>query len=104
MKLRGHKKYLSRSDFLLRSGSFGHEMCEKVDRDLSSPTCKKLREHPSSYPFCSAYYDSLKETILLYRKYDEKLKGSQVTKILAHIRMSEAAELQHNRKNRMKHK
>jgi hypothetical protein len=91
MKLRGHKKYL-------------REICEKVDQDLSSPTCKQLREHLSSCPFCSAYYDSLKETILLYRTYDEKLHGSQVKKILAHIQMSEGAEVEHKRKNRIKHK
>ncbi len=91
MKLRGHKKYL-------------REICEKVDQDLSSPTCKKLREHFPSCPFCSAYYDSLKETILLYRKYDEKLKGSQVKKILAHIQLSETADLQRTRKDRPKRK
>ncbi len=91
MKLRGHKRYL-------------REICEKVDQDLSSPTCKNLREHLSSCPFCSAYYDSLKETILLYRKYDEKLHGSQVKKILSDIQMSEAAEVQHKRKNPIRRK
>ncbi len=104
MKLRDHKKYLSRSKLLLESGSSRQEICEKVDQEISSPTCKQLREHLSSYPFRSAYYDTLKETILLYRKDEEKLRGSQVKKILSHIRMSEAAEVEHKRKNRMKHK
>ncbi len=87
MKLRGHKKYL-------------REICEKVDQDLSSPTCRKLREHLSSCPLCSAYYDSLKETILLYRKYDEKLHGSRVKKILSHIQELEATETRSKRGKR----
>lgn len=73
MKLGGHKKYL-------------HEICEKVDQDLNSPTCRRLRVHLSSCPFCSAYYDSLKETILLYKEYDVKLKGSRVKSIIARLR------------------
>ena len=91
MTLRGDKKYLK-------------EICEKVDQDLSSPTCRQLREHLSTCPFCSAYYDSLKETILLYRKYDEKLRGSRVKKILSHLKISESSGKKCQRKNRLKSK
>lgn len=91
MKLRGHKKYL-------------REICKKVDQDLNSPTCRKLREHLSSCPFCSAYYDSMKETILLYRKYDEKLPGSRVKEILFHLETSEISEIPTKRKKRLKGK
>jgi len=74
MKLTDHKKYLL-------------EMCEKVDRDLASPTCKKLREHLEHCPDCAAYYDSLKKTIILYRNVDVQLKGSRVKEILARLEL-----------------
>lgn len=72
MKLVDHTKYLL-------------EICEKVDRDLTSPTCKKLREHLEKCPDCAAYYDSLKKTILLYRSYDVEMKGSHVEEILTKL-------------------
>ena len=75
-----HKKYLL-------------EICEKVDRDLTSPTCKKLREHLSQCPDCNAYYDSLKKTIVLYRDYDVEMKGSRVKQILAQLDLEEPLQI-----------
>ncbi|HQT92143.1 MAG TPA: hypothetical protein PL001_08970 [Candidatus Kryptobacter bacterium] len=80
MKLVDHKKYLL-------------EICEKVDQDLTSPTCKKLREHLSQCPDCAAYYDSLKKTIVLYRDYDVEMKGSRVKKILAQLDLEEPLQI-----------
>ena len=60
-------------------------MCEKVDRDLTSPTCKKLREHLAKCPDCAAYYDSLRKTIVLYRNYDVEYKGSCCEEMLARL-------------------
>ena len=93
MKLTDHKKYLL-------------EMCEKVDRDLTSPTCKKLREHLESCPDCAAYYDSLKKTIILYRNYNVEYRGSCVEEVLAHIDLEQPikitlpAKLTQNKKRR----
>ncbi len=72
MNLADHKKYLL-------------EMCEKVDLDLTSPTCKKLREHLEKCPDCAAYYDSLSKTILLYRNYDVEYKGSCCEEVLTRL-------------------
>jgi predicted anti-sigma-YlaC factor YlaD len=72
MKLTNHRKYLL-------------EICEKVDRDLTSPTCKKLREHLAKCPDCAAYYDSLRKTIILYRNYNVEYEGSCSEKILAQL-------------------
>lgn len=69
------------------------EICEKVDRDIASPTCKKLREHLAKCPDCAAYYDSLKKTIFLYRNYDVKLKGSHVEEILTKLELEGPLEI-----------
>ncbi|HEY9167750.1 MAG TPA: zf-HC2 domain-containing protein [Candidatus Kryptonia bacterium] len=80
MKLIDHKKYLL-------------EMCEKVDRDLTSPTCRKLREHLEHCPDCAAYYDSLKKTIILYRNCDVEMKGSRVKEILARLDLEQPIKI-----------
>lgn len=80
MKLTDHKKYLL-------------EMCEKVDRDLTSPTCKKLREHLAKCPDCAAYYDSLKKTIVLYKNYDVEYKGSCCEDVLARLELDRPIQL-----------
>jgi predicted anti-sigma-YlaC factor YlaD len=80
MRLTDHKKYLL-------------EMCEKVDRDLTSPTCKKLREHLAKCPDCAAYYDSLKKTILLYRNYDVEYRGSCCEEVLARLELDRPIQL-----------
>jgi predicted anti-sigma-YlaC factor YlaD len=80
MKLTDHKKYLL-------------EMCEKVDRDLTSPTCKKLREHLAKCPDCAAYYDSLKKTIVLYRNYDVEYKGSCCEEVLGRLELEQPLQI-----------
>ncbi len=91
MKLRGHKKFL-------------REICDKVDLDLGSPTCRRLREHLSSCPFCSAYYDSMKMTLLLYREYDVKLSHTHVKRILARLETSAIEAPRRGRQTRLKAK
>ena len=87
MKFTRHKKYLL-------------QVCEKVDRDLDSPTCKKLREHLKKCPDCAAYYDSLKKTIALYRNYDIEYKGSCCKEVLARIELEKALRATPARKTR----
>jgi len=89
MKLTDHKKYLL-------------EMCEKVDRDLESPTCRKLREHLEKCPDCAAYYDSLKKTILLYRSYDVHYEGSCCEKVLARLELEQPIKITLPKKSRSK--
>ena len=80
MKLVDHKKYLL-------------EICDKVDQDITSPTCRKLREHLAHCPDCAAYYDSLKKTIVLYRDYDIEMNGSRVKEILARLDLEEPLQI-----------
>lgn len=69
-----HKKYLM-------------EICSKVDLDLNSPTCSKLKSHLSKCPECAAYYDSLKKTIILYKTYKVEPNKSRVKQIMARLRV-----------------
>jgi predicted anti-sigma-YlaC factor YlaD len=46
-------------------------ICDKLDADLESPRCKKIKEHIDECPDCCAYLDSLKKTIHLYRIYPD---------------------------------
>jgi predicted anti-sigma-YlaC factor YlaD len=87
MKLTDHKKYLL-------------EMCEKVDRDLTSPTCRKLREHLEKCPDCAAHYDSLRKTIILYRNYDVEYKGSCCEKVLSRLELNRPIKISLPKKRR----
>jgi len=89
LKLVDHKKYLL-------------EMCEKVDRDLTSSTCKKLREHLEKCPDCAAYYDSLKKTITLYRNYNVEYSGSCCEEVLAHLEAEQPMQIKLPMKSRRK--
>jgi predicted anti-sigma-YlaC factor YlaD len=42
-------------------------ICENLDADINSPKCRAIKKHLASCPDCSAYLDSLKKTILLYK-------------------------------------
>jgi anti-sigma factor RsiW len=43
-------------------------ICDNLDEDLSSPRCKQIKRHIDACPDCRAYLDSLKKTVILYRK------------------------------------
>jgi predicted anti-sigma-YlaC factor YlaD len=45
-----------------------HYICENLDADVNSPKCREIKRHLDSCPDCSAYLDSLKKTILLYKR------------------------------------
>ncbi len=42
-------------------------ICENLDADINSPKCRAIKKHLAVCPDCSAYLDSLKKTILLYK-------------------------------------
>jgi predicted anti-sigma-YlaC factor YlaD len=44
-------------------------ICDNLDADLASPRCIEIRNHLSECPDCSAYLDSMKKTVTLYRRY-----------------------------------
>ena len=42
-------------------------ICDNLDADLNSPKCIEIRKHLESCPDCSAFLDSVKKTVFLYR-------------------------------------
>jgi len=42
-------------------------ICDNLDADLNSRKCRMIRKHLAACPDCTAYLDSMKRTIALYR-------------------------------------
>lgn len=42
-------------------------ICDNLDQKVDSPECRAIRKHLEQCPDCSAYLQSLRETVLLYR-------------------------------------
>jgi anti-sigma factor RsiW len=42
-------------------------ICDHLDEDINSSRCRQIKQHLAECPNCSAYLDSLKKTITLYR-------------------------------------
>lgn len=43
-------------------------ICENLDADMNSAKCRAIKKHLAACPDCAAYLDSLKKTILLYKR------------------------------------
>jgi predicted anti-sigma-YlaC factor YlaD len=46
-----------------------NHICENLDEDLQSPTCRSIKSHLEECPECVVYLKRLKNTINLYRNY-----------------------------------
>lgn len=44
-------------------------LCDNLDERLNTSECREFREHLAQCPNCTAYLDSLKKTVYLYRHY-----------------------------------
>ena len=44
-------------------------ICENLDANIDSAKCRQIREHIEECENCTAYLDSLKKTVYLYRAY-----------------------------------
>lgn len=44
-------------------------LCDNLDERLNTPECREFKEHLAHCPNCTAYLDSLKKTVYLYRHY-----------------------------------
>ena len=47
-------------------------ICEELDTKISSAKCREIKRHLSQCPNCTAYLNSLKKTIRLYKTYPDK--------------------------------
>jgi predicted anti-sigma-YlaC factor YlaD len=57
-------------------------ICDNLDADLASQRCVEIRHHLSECPDCSAYLDSMKKTVTLYRRYTVSKVPPTVRKLL----------------------
>ncbi len=44
-------------------------ICDNLDAQIDSPKCREIRRHLEECPDCSAYLDSMKKTVDLYRRF-----------------------------------
>ncbi len=43
-------------------------ICDNLDAKMDSPRCQEILAHLEECPDCTAYLDSLKKTVILYRR------------------------------------
>jgi predicted anti-sigma-YlaC factor YlaD len=43
-------------------------VCGELDEHMNSAECRAIRKHLETCPNCTAYLDSLKKTVLIYRR------------------------------------
>lgn len=63
-------------------------LCEHLDEDLNSESCRRIKAHIEGCVNCSALLDSLKKTVYGYRKYPcPRISKESREKLLAVIRL-----------------
>jgi len=46
-----------------------NHICDNLDEDMDSPTCRAIKSHIAECPDCAVYLKSMKNTIHLYKRY-----------------------------------
>ncbi len=57
-------------------------ICDNLDAKMDSPRCREMLAHLEECPDCAAYLDSMKKTVLLYRRTSAAPVPKDVHKIL----------------------
>lgn len=57
-------------------------ICENLDANLNSPICVEIKKHLDHCPDCTAYLDTLKKTVLLYKNQKSPTLGKSARKNL----------------------
>ncbi len=74
-------------------------ICENLDADMNSPRCREIRKHIEACPDCTAYLDSLKKTITLYRaEKGPKLSASAHKRLFKILDMTSPAKSGHSKR------
>ncbi|MFA6467795.1 MAG: zf-HC2 domain-containing protein [Bacteroidota bacterium] len=53
----------------LSCGKVYEHLCDNLDSQLDSESCRKIKAHIEGCTNCSALLDSLKKTVYLFKKY-----------------------------------
>ncbi len=57
-------------------------VCENLDANLNSPTCIEIKKHLDHCTNCTAYLETLKKTVLLYKNQKSPKLGKSARKNL----------------------
>ena len=52
---------------IVRCRDVAKHLCENLDEQINARLCREIRKHLQECPDCTAYLDSLRKTITLYR-------------------------------------
>lgn len=75
-------------------------ICDNLDADVASPRCIEIRNHLSECPDCSAYLDSMKKTVALYRCYPAGKVPPTVHRLLTRSIKKERGKIRKNASKR----
>jgi len=71
-------------------------ICDNLDEGLNSRRCREIRKHLKNCPNCTAYLDSLKKTVLLYKRIRKPSSKERIKPVLQslfeHIRQEARSE------------
>jgi predicted anti-sigma-YlaC factor YlaD len=66
-------------------------ICENLDADINSAQCREIRAHIAGCDNCTAYLDSLKKTVHLYRAYPTpRMPAQSHKKLIAAIALNKS--------------
>ena len=61
----------------IRCSEVASYVCENLTEGLNSPRCRALKKHLAECPNCTAYLDSLRKTVRLFKTVgDPRLPGN----------------------------
>jgi uncharacterized protein YlaI len=64
-------------------------ICSEMEEHVNSPKCRAIKKHLETCANCTAYLDSLKKTVRLYREYpNPKLPGKRRRKLIATLKLN----------------
>lgn len=76
---------------ILSCGEVYDHLCDNLDSQLDSESCRRIKAHIKGCKNCSALLDSLKKTVTLYKTYSApKLPESCRKELFAMVRLSTA--------------
>lgn len=59
-----------------------NHICDTLGEDLNSPTCTSIKNHLDNCTSCQKYYNSISQTIQIYKKYEVKITSETHIKLL----------------------
>lgn len=71
-------------------------ICDNLDAEMNSRRCIEIRRHLAGCPDCTAYLDSMKKTVAMYRQYPADAVPPAVHRLLAQSLKKERGKSEKN--------